>query len=64
METGNNSQNIENPLFLFPLFGVDIFVLKSDIQLDWIEKEFNQSNVKSKDIEPQTGSSLPEDVWL
>ena len=62
METGNNSQNIENPLFLFPLFGVDIFVLKSDIQLDWIEKEFNQSNVKSKDIEPQTGSSLPEDV--
>ncbi len=32
METGTNQQNIENPLFLLPLFGKDIFVLKSDIQ--------------------------------
>ena len=32
METGTNQQNIENPLLLLPLFGKEIFILKSDIQ--------------------------------
>lgn len=33
METGTTNQNIENPLFLLPLFGEEIFVVKSDIHL-------------------------------
>ncbi len=34
METGNNQQNIENPLFLMPLFGSGVFVLNSEFQQD------------------------------
>ena len=34
MEKGTPPQNIENPLFLFPLFGEKLFVLKTDVQLE------------------------------
>ncbi len=39
METGNNHQNIENPLFLMPLFESGVFVLKSDFQQDALSEE-------------------------
>lgn len=49
METGNNPQNIENPLFLMPLFEAGVFVLKSDFQQDaFQEKQVNGDRVESE----------------
>ena len=65
MQTGTPTQNIENPLFLFPLFGEQLYVLKSDIPADSLNKTSSieslgsSVNIKSKADEIDTEQLIP-----